>query len=223
MSIGGSASKGNSYGYSNRDALNYNQSTGGSYIDPNQQPFLNQLREMSLGRYSSAQPVIDAAGGAAQDTAQQALTNLQGLGNPNEVVGAQLTGLRSGLDDIYAQGRGQIGDNAISAGAFGGARHGLTEAALGGEIGKAYTQGYGDIMANAQRQSINANTAAMAGAPQLLNTAIQSQFAPLQALQGLLGDPTILQSQQSEGIGIDTARGENWSNEKSARFGFGYK
>ncbi len=165
---------------------------------------------MAFNQFSVAQPQMNDATGYAGGVQQGAIDQLYGLGNANNVIDAQLTGLRSGLDDIQTQGLNRIGDQAIQAGAFGGSRHGLAEASLGGEIAKAYTQGYGDIIANANRQSIDANNSAIAGAGQSLRDQLVGNYGGLQALAGILGSPTIL----SEQFGIDTGSAQSVSESR---------
>ncbi len=177
----------------------YGQST--TFVDPNQQPYLNILYNDALGQHNATVPGMRGLTNTAQNTQLGAVGQLAGLGNTQQVINSQLTGLQSGLTDIYNQGMGQIGDNAIAAGAFGGSRQGVAEGVLGGEIGKAYTQGYGDIIANASRQAIDANNSAIAGAGQMLSSRILGDYGGLQALAGILGGPTVLSQSRDERSG----------------------
>jgi len=227
MSIGGQASnsvsKNTSSSSSASNSFGFGQS--GSFIDPNQQPFLDSLYNNASGVYDSVTPGIQALTGNVNQFRQQAADNLMGLGNTQQVIDSQLTGLRSGLDDIYGQGLNRIGDNAIGAGAFGGSRQGVTEAALGGEIGDAYTQGFGDIIANASRQSIDANNSAIAGVGQQVRDSLIGNYGGLEALSGILGNPTILSAAQDINFGQSNAQSlsRGQSSSESAGFGFDFK
>ncbi len=223
MSIGGKAQEESQYGYTNRDAFDFSQSSGGSFIDPNQQPFLDSLRQLAVGQYANANPGFGTMADQVGGSGMRAVDELGKLGNTQQVIDAQLEGLQSGLGEIYNQGISSLDHNAAAAGAFGGSRHGITEAALGGEIGDAFTRGYGDIISNANRQSIDANMGAIAGGGQMLNNALTGNFGMLQALQGIIGDPTILSNQESIGIGSDQTRSENFGSGQSAGFDFGFK
>lgn len=223
MSIGGSASEGNSFSKSWSDYFNNSESSGSSFVDPNQQGFLDFLRGTAQGTFGATQPGasdlvsdVNAAGGAA-------LGNLAGLGNTQQVIDAQLTGLKSGLGELQQQGLNQIGDNAAAAGAFGGARQGIAESALRGEIGDAFTRGYGDIIANASRQSIDANNSVLAGGGQMIGNNLAGTWGPLQALAGIIGDPTILSENESMSEGGGSSGSISEGSQESGRFGFGFK
>lgn len=223
MSIGGSASKNEQYQRSFSEYGNQAESSGGSFVDPNQVPFLDMLREMAMGNYSATQPQMDAIKTSVNTTGNDALAGLIGLGNTDQVVDAQLAGLRSGLSDIHQQGLNTIGDNAINAGAFGGSRHGIAEAALAGEIGDAFTRGYGDIIANASNQAIVANNSVLSGGGQLVANNLTADWAPLQALAGIIGNPTVLSEQESTSTGYGHSFSEGQGEGQSGRFGFGFK
>lgn len=215
---------------STQDSNSFSQS--GSYVDPSQAGYLDSLRKNAQSAYAASGATLNPFNQDLMGQGQQALGNLQSLGDATGVATAQLEGLRSGLDDMFGQGLNQIGANASSAGAFGGSRQALQEAALGGEIAKAYTQGYGDIMANANNQAITANNAAIAGLSPLYNLGMGSQFGSLGALQSLLGDTTVLQAAtsgsqstgQSTSDSIGTAAGGSTSTGSSfgQDFGYGY-
>ncbi|WP_164658255.1 hypothetical protein [Tropicibacter sp. Alg240-R139] len=224
MSVGGGKSEGQSSNTSLGEQFGTDVGFSGSssYIDPSQAPYLDQLRQQAFSTFNQANPQINALGDQLLGQGNAVLGQMQQAGNTQQIIDAQLTGLRSGLNDIHSQGLNSIGDNAAAAGAFGGARQGVAEGVLGGEIGKAYTQGYGDIMANASQQALQANSAAGALIPQLFNLGMGSQFGGLGALQGLLGDPTVLSD--AFGANVGQKYGYNYgtgqSTDSSGKFGF---
>jgi hypothetical protein len=222
MSIGGrsSSEQSQSSSQSTSDRFGFNQS--GSFIDQNQQPFLTGLYQNATDQFGLTQPDMTNLTNSSVATGGQAVSNLLGLGNAQNVIDAQLTGLNSGLTDIYNQGVNQIGDNAIQAGAFGSSRQGVAEGVLGGEIGKAYTQGYGDIIANANRQSIDANNSAIAGAGQNIVNQLQGDFGGLQALAGILGNPTVLQQSFGMDGGTSQASMQSTGEAESGGFNLGF-
>ncbi len=223
MSIGGEASEQNRFSESWRNAFNFSQGSGESFIDPNQQGFLDFIRGAAQNTFNAAQPGASDLVDRVNAMGNEAVANLSGLGNTQQVINSQLEGLRSGLGELQQQGLNQIGDNAANSGAFGGARHGIAESALRGEIGDAFTRGYGDIIANASRQSIDANNAALAGGGQMITNNLAGTYGPLQALAGIIGDPTILQRNDSISYGEDDAYSYDRGNSESAGFDFGFK
>lgn len=222
MSIGGSASKAGSQSQSTSSGFDYGFGQSGTYIDPNQAPFLETLRNAAMSRFGNSEPLIADAVQTAGTVGALSLNNLTQLGNPQQVIDAQLTGLKSGLGDIFSRGMQTIGDNAIASGAFGGSRQGVAEGVLGGEIGKAFTQGYGDIIANASRQAIDASNSALAGAGQNIGNMLTGSFGGLQALAGILGDPTILSAAENVSMGGNEAQATSSSYDRKAGFSFGF-
>ncbi len=222
MSIGGNSSEQQSTSFGEATSNSFDNSGSSTFVDPNQSGFLNNMRQGAMNQFNQGNDQLTGLGNQLTQGGMGALTQLGKTGDVSGFMNAQLGGLQSGLTDIWNQGNIRIGDNAEASGAFGGGRHGIAEANLGGEIGKAYTQGYGDIMSNANAQSMQANNSILAGLPQVFNMGLNSQFGGLGALQGLLGDPTILQNAFSQGgsssYGYDTSQS---SGEKMG-FGFGF-
>lgn len=180
---------------------NFTQSGSSTFVDPSQSPFRDQL-------FKNAQAAYDGFTMPQQGQQYDTLIdNYWQAANPAATVEARLEGLQSGLFDQFQTGLNTIGAEASSAGAYGGGRHAIREAELGGELGKAYTQGYGDIMAQATEQALTANAGFGAALDAQRAGALQSQFGGLQALQGLLGAPTILSQSGSTGYGYDTSTG----------------
>lgn len=153
---------------------------------------------------------------------QQAIAGLQGY-DPQQQIAAQSASLRSGIDDMVGQQLNQLKGNAAAAGAFGGARHGLTEAAAIGEGTKAYAQGLGDITATANQQGIAANTAIGSMLPSLQqmqgNTGTYAQglaMNPLTSLASIYGQgPTTLSYGQSGSNAFSNQQSTSFSNSLS--------
>ncbi|WP_209940090.1 hypothetical protein [Ruegeria sp. HKCCE4148] len=219
MSFGGSSSESNQWS----EAWNKSQSVGGSQqeIFGGQLPFLENL-------WQGGQNVVDNISGPT-DTApflergNAMLDQVQGLTDWQGQVDAQMESLTSGLSDFWNQGRNNIASDAVTSGAFGGARHGVAEASLGGEISQALVQGKGDIMANARNQAMQAAGLGTQMGNSLFNlgeAGRMAEFAPLQAMAGLLGPAITLGNSfnlsQSEGEAISS--GSSDSNKLSLGF-----
>ncbi|WP_425044063.1 hypothetical protein [Primorskyibacter sp. S87] len=160
-----------------------------------------------------------------QDTNQLVRQGQQTIGalssyDPSQQIQAQETSLRAGLDNLGAHRLNQLGADAAHAGAFGGARHGLTEAAAIGELGRAYTEGLGDITARANAQGIQANSAIGQMLPMMqglrTNQAMTGQQLQL-GNQQLAMNP-YLASAQALGVG-PTTLSFNQGQQGSTNFG----
>lgn len=104
---------------------------------PQQNPY-----EMASNLFGSAQDTFNQMGQGAGS-----LTNINAYINPyyQQVIDKALGRMQTN----YQQTLGSIGDSAISAGAFGGDRHGVMEGVAAGE----YNRNVGEIAANLGMQS----------------------------------------------------------------------
>lgn len=231
MSFGGGSNSSQQQQASASNALGYNwasnlgQSTqgsateglnvGGSYVAGQQLPFLEMLYKQAADTYKSIPNLQNVAQGIVNPLmkgATSAFDTLGDLSDPTALIEAQSGSLKSGLQDLFSQGLMGVGAEATGAGAFGGSRHALQEAALGGEVSKAYTQGYGDIVANARNQAAQAAQAQIGAAPGIANLGLSpymANFQPLQAFASLLGAPTILQSNFGQTSGSSYGQSTN--------------
>ena len=82
------------------------------------------------------------------------------------------------------------------------------------QLADAYTKGYGDIVAGANATALGAGELAGSLGGQIYNLGMMPSmagFAPLQAMSGLLGSPTVLQQALSSGRGTATSSGGSTS------------
>jgi len=198
-------------------------SSGGTFVDPNQQPFLDTLYNQALKTYQGQRP------GELQRTAQGIVDplmrqgrgftrNMAQLADPSRQIAAQERGLRSGLGRLFDEGSINLGANAAGQGAFGGSRHGVAEAALGGEIARAYTEGRGDIVAGANQTAVNAANVGQSGLGALANLGMmptQAAWSGLSNFRDLLGGPTVLSQQQARQEAINRASSRMRSGSRS--------
>lgn len=121
------------------------------------------------------------------------LDTLQRLGNPTGQIAAQSRSLRSGLKEQFAEEiNPAISGSAIAAGGFGGGRQGVAQGQAAGEIADAYTQGLGQITADANNLALGATTAR---GDLINNTRAQAMTATgLRSDVLARGNDTILQS-----------------------------
>ena len=120
-----------------------------------------------------------------------------------------------------------ITGSAVSAGGFGGGRNQLAVGQAAGNVADAYSQGVTGIMGNAYNQAIGAagmQANNMIGAQGAINQTgqgltnlglanLNSQWAPLQNFQGLLGAPITLGS--SYGYSAANSQSENITSASS--------
>lgn len=89
---------------------------------------------------------------------QPALAAMRQQMNPTRQIQAQGRSLQSGLGEMFREELNPaIRGNAIAAGGFGGGRQGVAQGQAVGELADAYTQGLGDITANANAQALGAS------------------------------------------------------------------
>ena len=209
---------GKSSSRSSSSSLNFGASQGSSFVDAQQAPFLDFLRNSSVGLFGQQQQGLQQFGQQSQglfEQGQQALGGLtdnrfldalggQAGGNP-DLVAAQT----SQLSDVLAQQFNEqinpaITSQAVGGGTLGGGRQGVAQgAAIQGQQ-RALAQGnVGFQTADAARSQ----QAAIAGGG-LFGQGAQGQLAALPGLQGLLSQPFNQQLQSllglAQGIGGPT-------------------
>jgi hypothetical protein len=195
-------------GKSKKSSRSQSESASGqfsnTFIDPAQAGFLQMIREQAAGLYPGAQ-------GVGNDMLAQ---SQQLFGQGQRLLG-DLTGATGGVidqlgGDIARQVQRQIGgaggvdSNAALAGALGGGRNQVMRAL----VNEAGLNEFGQQAANLR---LGGTTAALQGLPTLLNLGLggmQAQWAPLQALSAIYGDPTVL----SRSEGWERSRGTSRSS-----------
>jgi hypothetical protein len=198
---------------------NTSDSASRSFVDPNQQPFMQSLWNQGMSQVNPGQAVqaSNQMVGQAMPGMNAAMKSATALTDPTAQIKAQAGSLQAGLGQMFRQEMmPSIKSNAIAAGGFGGGRQGIAEARGVGQLADAYTKGYGDIVAGANATALGAGELAGSLGGQIYNLGMMPSmagFAPLQAMAGLLGSPTVLQQALSQGRGTSTASGA--STEKS--------
>lgn len=168
------------------------QSTGSTFIDPNQAPWLQQLSQMGFNQ-------LEQSGGDFQDNvlnpSMQTFQQLLG-GGQNPHLEEQIQQGQSMINRNFTENLlPTIGGNAQGVGQLGGSRQGVAEGiALRGanEQSSNFTsQMLGDDF-NRQRES-QLRALGMSGGMGGL------AFSPLQNLAQIIGRPTVLAENQSSG------------------------
>ena len=199
-------------------------STGSSadrtFVDPSQQPWLDALRGGAFGIAdpTGQQGAVGEAVGRVNEGIGAGMDALQGMLNPQAQIDAQVGGLQSGLGQLFREELNPaITSNAIAAGGLGGSRQGVAQGQAVGQIGQAFTQGYGDIVARANANAQNAAMGLGSLGGQYIGNAMQPGLAGLDIyarLAQILGGPTIL----GEGGSASSSFGE--SQNTGEGFGF---
>lgn len=202
-----------SMGASSSQSQNQSQQSSESYIAPNQLGYLTNLWGQAQGQANpgAAAGAASAANQFTQPFQQQAMQALGGLTDPSAQIAAQSASLQQGLGQMWnEQLLPGIESNAIAAGGYGGGRQGVAQAQAAGQLGQAFTQGYGDIVARANQQALAA-ASAMPGAAQgyMQNQVYPTTagFDPLARLAAILGSPTVLQQSQGTSSGSSSSSG----------------
>ena len=225
MSFGGSASQ--------------SSSSGRSFVDRNQQPFLQDLREQGQALANQqAAPLAEQAFGLqgslgaqgnqlGQSLAGQAsgqnpfVGGLQQLGNAqNPFLDQQIAGLGGDLQRFLGQSLGQIGQGFASANQFGGSRQGLAEgSAITGAINE-----FGQQSANLRGDDLTRQAQALQAGGQLQQGAALGGLSQLQgrfnlgtSAFGAQFQPLLAQQQL---VGDPTVLNRSTSSSQSASLGF---
>ena len=231
MGFGGgsqqTSSSSNTASWANNFLNSMSQSVSGSsgqsqsFIDPMQQGFLQDL--WGQGAQQADPGAVTAASRGMVNRVMPGMRaadrTLAGLSNPNQQIAAQQRSLKAGLGNLFAtEINPAIQGDAIEAGGYGGGRQGVAEGVAAGQLGNTYAQALGDITAGANQQAGTA--AGMRGqlAPAMYNLGMMPSmagFAPLQAMQGLLGSPTVLSQAWQEAMSRGTSRSRGGGTSRS--------
>lgn len=209
MSVGGKASE--------QSSQSTQQSTTDSntFVDPGQAPFLQSMYGQASGMVNPGATQA-AAQGASNFNAphlQGGMQNLSGLMDTQGQIGAQTASLQSGLAQLFnEQMMPGIQSNSMMAGGFGGGRQGVAEGVGMGQIGQAFTQGLGDIVARANQTALGAGGMMPGMAQGLFANAIAPTTAgldPLAQLAQIIGSPTLLSQSAQQSSGQSTSSGSS--------------
>ena len=193
------------------------QQTSNSFIDPSQLANLqqlwssasNQIGQGGLGQggFNQGQNFLNQIGNNPFDQ------NLQQFANPNNELAQQnIDLLGSNLSNQFNnQILPGIQSNAISGGALGGGRQGVAQGIAASGVSNAFAQGSQGILNNTYNQ---AQQASQFGSQYNLQQAMsglgglgqfqKQQFAPMDYLARILGNPAILNQSQSKGKSSST-------------------
>lgn len=217
MAFGGS--------FNQASASSQSQSTGSTFVDPSQQPFLDFLRNTGVGLFGQQQQGLQGLFGTSQDLfgqGQQLIQGaqqnpfLQGLqqqagGNP-ELVAAQTQQLGTDIGQFFQQQiLPGISRQATGVGQLGGGRQGVAQGLAAQGAGQAFQRGaVGFQQADAQRSlqaGLGGGQLALGGAQTgleglsglqgLLESPFGTQMQSLMALLASIGGPTVLSEQQA--------------------------
>ncbi len=185
---------------------------GFSFVDKAQQPFLQSL-------YSQAAGLADQQRGLIGPQAQQLRQNLLGAGgqglqtllnaNSPQVQQQQLSALNQFSQQNLRGSLGQVDQNALGSGGFGGTAQGLAQGEAIGQSNTAFNLGASQILGQQQQlglQGAQAGLQSLGGLFDLGLAPFSSQFQPLQQFAQLLGGPTVLNQQDAAGQGRSTSQ-----------------
>ncbi|MFT3973156.1 MAG: hypothetical protein QM699_06825 [Amaricoccus sp.] len=239
-----SASYGQSFNLSDAFSLansfnnSNSQSQSGSYVDPTQAGYLQNL-------WSSAQGAANPGAATAAATKlnagimpglQSAFKSTSALTDPTKQIAAQAASLKAGLGDLFrTEINPAIRTDAIGAGGFGGGRQGVAEGVAAGQLADTYAASLGDITANANNTALSAANQAGSLGSIIQNLGMLPTTAglgQLSTLASILGDPTVLQ----QALATSTSKGgstsksgatsqggsQNWSKAGEQHFGFSF-
>jgi len=213
------------FGGSSGSSQSSSSSQGSSYVDPNQQGFLDFLRNTAMGQFGGFQQGQQQFQGGLQGLGQQAgqfgqqamnnpflgqLGQIAG-GNP-ELLAAQQAQLGQDITQFTQQNLAQANRGAVGGGSLGGGRNQVARGVAIGQGADAIQRGSLGLQQQASNQMLGA---AQAGGQQFgqgiqqgfqglgmqgqfAGQGFQSMFAPLQGLQGLFGAPTVLSQQRAQ-------------------------
>ena len=203
----------------------FGASQGSSFVSQQQAPFLDFLRNSSVGLFGQQQGQQGQFAGQSQQLFQQGQQTLGGL-TDNRFLDA-LQGQAGGNPDLVAAQTGQLSDvlaqqfreqinpaitsQAVGGGTLGGGRQGVAQgAAIQGQQRALAAGNVGFQTADAAR-SLQASQAG----GQLFGQGAQSQLAALPGLQQLLAGPQAQQLQSLMGL-ISGIGGPTVLNQQSA-------
>jgi len=178
------------FGGSSSSTQQQQTSSGSSFIDPTQAPFLDMLRRAGGGLLNPNSTGQNLASGLAG-----AQAGLIGQSVGPQATQAQLGSLFSLINQQQERGLNSIQNRFGFAGST-GSRAGLAGQDLVGNLGIPFAQGIAGILGQQSQLGLQ-------GASQLPGI-FGTQFAPTALAQSLIGAPTILQQQQSQGTRTGT-------------------
>lgn len=216
-----SRSYGSSYGRSNDRLYGPQKSHLGGLWDQAENVFSTKVAS-NQGR---------KARGKVMPGLQAGMSGLMGVVDPTAQIEAQAGSLQAGLGALFREEMMPgIQAGAIGAGGFGGGRQGVAEAGAIGQIADAFSQGYGDIVANANATAVNAASQMSPLAQAISSAQMMPLEARMQTLQGrsdIFGDPITLGRSRSgsktKSRGRKTGRSgtESETVDKGFKFGIG--
>ena len=215
-----SGSKSSSSNRTGGKSESQNQSSGGTFVDPSQSPFLEFLRSQGQGL---AQSQLAGGGGfgALQGGAQGLLQSLfQGQQGPTPGLENQIQQGQSSINrNLQENLLPSIGGGAAAAGQRGSSRQGVAEGIAlrgAGEQSANFEQNlrFQDFNQR-QDRNLQGQLAGLSLAPSIGNLG----FQPLQNLAGIIGGPNNLSKSQSSGQSNSFTQGKGGSSGKGIGFG----
>ncbi len=211
------------FGGSSGSSQSSSTASGSTFVDPNQQGFLDFLRNTAQGGFAGFQQGQQQFAGQVGQFGQQAgqiggqvnpfqqgLLGLAG-GNP-ELLQAQRQQLTSDIGQVTQQQLAGANRGAVGGGGLGGGRNQVARGVAIGQGSDALQRGLLGLEQQAGQQQLQAG--AIGGQQfgqgqqnafqglglqgQFAGQGFQSQFAPLNFLQGIFGAPTVLSQQESQ-------------------------
>ena len=196
---------GGSLGFSKSSSSSSSFDRSKTFIDQLQGQFRNQL----FGAAGNiAQGQLGQVGQFGQQFSQDlvgqgqgGLNTLFGAADPN-VLNQQLGALNQFSQQNLRGSLGQIGQNAIGSGGFGGTAQGLAQGEAIGQSNTAFNLGASQLIGNQQQlaqQGAAQGLGALGGLVNLGLGGFNAEFQPLQNLAQLLGPATVLSQADREG------------------------
>ena len=239
--FGGSSNRSQSSGSS----IDFGRSSGSSFVDPNQQGFLDFLRNSCMDLFGGQQGGLEGLFGLSEGLQGQAQGLIGGLtdnpflqalqsqagGNP-ELVGQQTEQLGSDLGRFFnEQLVPGINSQGQQAGQFGGSRGGIGRGLAAQGVTEQFQRGSTAFQtADAQRsqqaaglggqlfsQGSQAGLQGLQGIFGLASAPFNQQFDILGQLASIFGDPTVLNRQSS----FDFGRSQQQQTSRGSSFSFG--
>ena len=212
------------------------QSSGSSFVDPGQQPFLDFLRNSGVGLFGQQQGGFEQFGLQSQGLFQQGQDIIGGL-TDNPFLSA-LQGQAGGNPELVAAQTGQLSDvlgqqfleqinpaitsQAIGGGQLGGGRQGVAQGAA--IQGQQRALAAGNVQF--QEQDAARSLAAAQSGGQLFGQGSQAGLGALPGLQQLLASPFGLELQSllglGQAIGGPTVLNEQQASGSSSSFNVGF-
>lgn len=231
MSFGGGSQSSSSNSFGEQGSLTdaFSNSASSSAIDKTQAGFLGNLwsKASNLASPSTAIGAATDALGATMGGLKSDFSALGAMTDPSALIKTQSAALKEGLGSLFREEINPgIRTAAIGSGGFGGGRQGVAQGVATGQLADAFTQGLGDITANANNLALGA-TAQRSALGQNIFTLGQSGalagLTPLTQLAAILGGPTVTSQSQSTAGTSSSSYGYNNTYQRSGgkNFSFG--